>query len=294
VAPCLILGRGFIATAVAATLPPDQRLILPHDAVRAGELPPGVGAVLWGGRHPALGTAGWRIEDELEITAARLAAARGLPFVSLGTRKVYAPSPEPLGEVMPVGPTDRYGEQKLAIETALQDMLGERLTRLRLANLFGHEPGRTTFAGRMLATLVANGEIRFDMSPFTRRDFIPVEAAGRAIAALLRDPPGGIVNVGSGIPLECGRSMEWTVPVCCITVPGVRDTIRGDRWWQRLRQSDWTWQRTGSRSTPQMPRAGWSCARSWHEARFSNSSPTCHRAWSEWRPVAAPTIGPGS
>ncbi len=208
-APCLILGRGFIATAVAATLPPDQRLTLPHEAVRAGELPPGVGAVLWGGRHPALGTADWRLDDELEIAAARLAAARCLPFVSLGTRKVYAPSPEPLGEVMPVGPTDRYGEQKLAIETALQDMLGERLTRLRLANLFGHEPGRTTFAGRMLATLVANGEIRFDMSPFTRRDFIPVEAAGRAIAALLRDPPGGIVNVGSGIPLECGRLALW-------------------------------------------------------------------------------------
>jgi hypothetical protein len=63
--------------------------------------------------------------------------------------------------------------------------------------------------GRMLTTLAEQGEIRFDMSPFTRRDFIPVENAGRAIAALLQAPPGGVVNVGSGIPLECGRLALW-------------------------------------------------------------------------------------
>src|SRR5690242_159356 len=73
-------------------------------------------------------------------------------------------------------------------------------------------------------------------------------------------------------------SMEWTVPACCITVPGARDTTRGDRSWQRLRQSGWIWQRTGSRYTPQTPRAGRSCARSWRGARFSSSSPTCRRA----------------
>ena len=203
----LILGRGFIAQHVAA--PPAPALFLPHEAVHDGSLPPDIEAVLWGGRHPALGTAEWRLEEELELKAARLAAARGLPFLSLGTRKVYAPSPEPLHDESPLGPTDRYGEQKLLIEEALLDILGERLTRLRLANLFGHEPGRTTFMGRMLTTLVEEGEIRFDMSPFTRRDFMPVEAAGRAIAALLADPPGGVVNVGSGTALECGRLALW-------------------------------------------------------------------------------------
>jgi hypothetical protein len=33
VAPCLILGRGFIATAVAAALAPEERLVLPHDTL---------------------------------------------------------------------------------------------------------------------------------------------------------------------------------------------------------------------------------------------------------------------
>lgn len=208
----LILGSGgFVARAVVAALPPGEVLALPHAGVLDGELPPDIAAVLWGGRHPALGTADWRLGDEPELRAARLAADRALPFLSLGTRKVYAPAPGTLREDGPLGPTDRYGEQKLAVEEALAAILGERLTRLRLSNIVGFEPGRTTFAGRMLTTLAGEGLIRFDVSPFTRRDFLPAEAAGRAIADLLRDPPGGVVNVGSGLALECGRLALWLI-----------------------------------------------------------------------------------
>jgi hypothetical protein len=73
-------GHGFIARHVAAALPADDVLALPHTAAREGNLPPDVSAVLWGGRHPALGTPAWRLDDEPELRAARLAAARGLPF----------------------------------------------------------------------------------------------------------------------------------------------------------------------------------------------------------------------
>jgi dTDP-4-dehydrorhamnose reductase/UDP-glucose 4-epimerase len=205
-------GHGFIARHVAAALPADDVLVLPHPVAREGALPPDVSAVLWGGRHPTLGTPAWRLDDEPELHAARLAAARGLPFLTLGTRKVYAPKRDPFREDDPTGPVDRYGEQKLAIEQALLDVSGDcLLTRLRLSNVFGHEPGRPTFVGRMVTTLAADGEIRFDMNPFTRRDFIPAEFAGHAIAALLRAPPGGIVNVGSGIALECGRLALWLI-----------------------------------------------------------------------------------
>ncbi len=43
------------------------------------------------------------------------------------------------------------------------------------------------------------------MSPFVARDFLPVEAFARLIARLAAAPPGGIVNVGSGIGLPTGR-----------------------------------------------------------------------------------------
>jgi UDP-glucose 4-epimerase len=162
-------------------------------------------AVVHAGRDPLLGKPGYRPENDAELALARLAAAQGLRFLSLGTRKVYAPSGDPLAEAAPLGPTDRYGEHKLALEEALDAILGQHLTRLRLANIFGFELGRQGFMGMMLAALERGDPVTFDMSPFVRRDFLPVETAATAIASLARNPPGGIVNIGSGIGLEAGR-----------------------------------------------------------------------------------------
>ena len=40
---------------------------------------------------------------------------------------------------------------------------------------------------------------------------VPAETAGTAIANLLRNLPGGIVNVGSGLALECGCLALWLI-----------------------------------------------------------------------------------
>src|SRR4051794_342402 len=90
----------------------------------------------------------------------------------------------------------------------------------------------------------------------------------------------GAGSAGTGPVAQAGEALNGMDGPRLLhhTVPGARDTTRGDRSWQRLRQSGWIWQRTGSRYTPQMPRAGRSCARSWRGARFSSSSPTCRRA----------------
>ena len=209
----LIVGRGFIGRAVAAALPAGEARLVGHDAVAEPELLAGVTTVLYAGRHPLLGQAGWSLADDLEPALARRAAAAHASFVSLGTRKVYAPSHLPLTESDRIGPTDRYGRQKLELEHALVDLLGPRLTRLRLANIFGLErdPGRSSFLTAALAGLAERGEIRFDMSPFVARDFLPVELCARWLALLLRHPPGGVVNVGSGIALPTGRLALWLI-----------------------------------------------------------------------------------
>ena len=193
------IGRAVVAASSDAARPASHRLAA-DPTVYAG-----IRAVVHAGRDPQLGRPDYRPENDAELAIARRAAARGLPFLSLGTRKVYAPSDQPLAEDAPVGPTDRYGEQKLALEEALTAILGGLLTRLRLANIFGFERGRKSFMGMMLEGLESEGTITFDMSPFVARDFLPVETAARAIAALAEEPPGGIVNIGSGIPLEVGR-----------------------------------------------------------------------------------------
>jgi len=201
----LVTGAGgFIGSAIARALGDEACAVAHHSGAWADRLG-GVIAIVHAGRDPRLGKPDYRLEDDAELKVARLAADRDLPFLTLGTRKVYAPADAPLRENAPLGPSDRYGEQKLQMEEALQRLLGERLTRLRLANIFGFERGRQSFMGRMLEGLEQEDTITFDMSPFVARDFLPVETAAVAIARLLAAPPGGIVNIGSGVPLETGR-----------------------------------------------------------------------------------------
>lgn len=208
----LVVGRGFLGRAIAAALGDTVRLVS-HDAIGDPSILDGVTSVVWAGRHPALGTPAWRIEADLEPRLAEHAAERGVAFVSLGTRKVYAASPRPLREDNPLAPTDLYGRQKLALEERLAAIDGLRLTRLRIANVFGFErlPGRSSFSTRLLATLAVEGEVRLDASPFTVRDFLPVEAAAAWIARLARDPPGGLLNLGSGIGTPIGRLALWVI-----------------------------------------------------------------------------------
>ena len=109
----------------------------------------------------------------------------------LSSRKVYAPGALPLAETAATGPTDAYGRQKLATETALRQLLGERLTVLRLANIFGYErerPGaRPSLRPRARPPGRREGRIRYAMSPFVERDFLPVDGL---CPAARRDRPG--------------------------------------------------------------------------------------------------------
>jgi dTDP-4-dehydrorhamnose reductase/UDP-glucose 4-epimerase len=209
----LVVGRGFIGRAVAAAMRPGEARLVAHEAVGEPSLLRGVGTVLFAGRHPALGTDAWSLDADIELTLAHAAAAARVSFVSLGTRKVYAPSVNPLNEIDRVGPVDLYGRQKLALEHALSQVLGRRLTRLRLANIFGFErlSGRSTFLTRALIGLSRRDEIRFDMSPFVQRDFLPVELCARWLAEIARRPPGGVLNVGSGVPLPTGKLALWVI-----------------------------------------------------------------------------------
>ena len=79
--------------------------------------------------------------------------------------------------------------------------------------MFGYEPGpaRRTFMSELLEGLAREGRIRFEMSPFTPRDFLPVEVCARVLARIVAAPPGGVLNVGSGIALPTGRVALWVL-----------------------------------------------------------------------------------
>lgn len=207
----LLVGENsFLARHFRAACPAARAV--GHRAIERAGLLDGVDRVISFARHPLLGSDGYRVEEmDPDLRLAARIGERDVAYLMLSSRKVYAPSGRPLCETDPVGPRDLYGRHKLAVEQALRARLGERLTVLRLANVFGYErdPQRRTFLSISLERLANEGRIRFDISPFVERDFLPVEACARMLAEIVAEPPGGILNVGSGIPLPTGRLALW-------------------------------------------------------------------------------------
>jgi UDP-glucose 4-epimerase len=209
----LVVGRhSFLAHHALATLDPAEVEAVGHEEIERPNLLDGIACIVNFSRHPMAASDACRLEQmDVDLRLAPRIGGRDIAYVMLSSRKVYAPSEGPLSETSPTGPSDRYGRHKLAVEHALRNLLGERLTVLRLANIFGYEraPRRHTFLAIALDRLAREGRIHYAMSPFVERDFLPVMAFARVLARIVRAPPGDILNVGSGIGLPSGRLALW-------------------------------------------------------------------------------------
>jgi UDP-glucose 4-epimerase len=207
-----VVGRhSFLAQHALAALDPARVEAIGHDEIERPGLLDGIGCIVNFARHPMAASDGYRLEQMPDLRLARRIGRADIAYVMLSSRKVYVPSEVPLSETSPTGPSDPYGRHKLAVEEALRKLLGERLTVLRLANIFGYErtPGRTTFVAISLDRLAREGRIHYAMSPFVERDFLPVTAFAQILAGIVEAPPGGILNIGSGIGLPTGRLALW-------------------------------------------------------------------------------------
>jgi nucleoside-diphosphate-sugar epimerase len=149
-------------------------------------------------------------ENNLDAKLARRITARRpeLPYIMLSSRMVYG-HPGLLRETQACAPVTAYGEGKLAIERSVADILApERLTVLRIANVFGFEPDRKSFFGMALTRLRDEGRIVYDMSPLVRRDFLSVERLAAALITICTAPAPGVFNLGSGVGLPVGAIAE--------------------------------------------------------------------------------------
>ena len=194
----LVVGRhSFLAQHFLEALAPAEVLAVGHEEIERPDLFDGIGCVVNFCRHPLAASDAYRLEQmDPDLRLARRIGGRDIAYVMLSSRKVYAPSDAPLSETSPTVPSDPYGRHKLAVEHALRDLLGERLTVLRLANVFGYEraQGRRTFVAMSLDSLAREGRIRYAMSPFVERDFLPVVAFADVLAKVVRAPPGGVAQ----------------------------------------------------------------------------------------------------
>lgn len=209
----LVVGRNsFIAGHLLDALPGNGVRAVSHDELDHPDLLDGIGTVINAARHPGSSGDDFDLEAlDPDVRLAKRIDERDIRLIMLSSRKVYAPSDRPLSERAPLGPSDAYGRNKLRAERRLTDLLGERLTILRLANIFGDErrDGRRSFLAMVLMSLAERNQIHYDMSPFVERDFLPVETLATLLARIVREPPGDVMNVGSGLALPTGRLALW-------------------------------------------------------------------------------------
>lgn len=153
--------------------------------------------------HPDLRVRDYREELDFDRKIAGLARQSGASFIMLSSRSVYRDGWNAREDDQASGNGTIYGRNKAVSEEAVR-ATGVKCTILRLSNIFGHELGRHTFLGQLQTSLKASRKIVFDMSPATRRDFLPVEAAATMITRLIKSGRDGVFNLGCGVPIACG------------------------------------------------------------------------------------------
>lgn len=175
--------------------------------------------------------------DDIDLSLARIIGDRPVRYVMLSSRLVYGRRPGnfSITENHPLNPDGAYALNKAVTEANLLTTFGpERLTVLRLANVFGHELGRPLFFGRMLESLKKTGTITFDMDPRSRRDFFAVWHLSDALDIIAERPRPGIYNLGSGIGTTCGDIAKWVIEGYGSGKLNITGTTRNDQFWFNL------------------------------------------------------------
>ena len=176
----------------------------------------GVGTIVNFAFNPRLYREAYAPELDVDSQIAAKIAGRPLRYILLSSRVVYGPAvkwdaredAETVGDGI-------YGANRVAVERSVLERLGpERLTVLRIANTIGYElqsGRRETFMSQLLGSLRERAEIRFDMSPSTRRDFITDDFFCSALRRLVEAGAEGVFNVGCGFPVPTGNVAEWII-----------------------------------------------------------------------------------
>lgn len=151
---------------------------------------------------------------DVDARLARAVVDTGAHYVMVSSRKVYQEAIQwGAREDAHATGSDIYGRNKLRIEEDLAKVLGDRLTILRPGNVFGYErqAGRKRFGAYLLNQLADSGEIHLTVSPFVRRDVVPVDFFCEVLREVALNRPAGIINVGAGVSVEIGRIALWLI-----------------------------------------------------------------------------------
>lgn len=164
--------------------------------------------------HPDLKNSAYEPMKDVDFLLSGYIQNKDIHYIMLSSRAVYGAAPADLllRESQNPAPDTPYAENKYKTEQALAGMLPpERLTILRLGNIFGAEKGRKSFFGQMLEGLIERGVITLDIAADAVRDFLPAARWAEDMARIAAAPASGVYNIGSGIGITTQELTDWVI-----------------------------------------------------------------------------------
>jgi dTDP-4-dehydrorhamnose reductase/UDP-glucose 4-epimerase len=212
-AETIVVGRGSLLAREFAARHADAVLrSIGHAEADDGRHYEGARCVVNFAFAPGLEQSAYDAALDIDLRIAAHAARRGLHYVMISSRRVYAAEAQwNASETSSATGMDAYGRNKARIENALLEKLAGGLTILRPGNVVAYEPeaGRRRFGAYLQQQLVAQGRIRLTVAAAARRDLVPVEFFCEAVRAAAARRIGGIFNVGSGRATRVGDAARW-------------------------------------------------------------------------------------
>ena len=209
----LVVGRNsLLAREFAARDAGAVRRVLGHAEAGDAAAYEGADCVVNFAFAPGLEAQPYQAALDIDLQIAERAAARGLHFIMISSRRVYAADAQwNANESQPAPGMDAYGRNKARIERELRARLGERLTVLRPGNVFAYEPvaGRRRFGAFLQHQLATQGRIQLSVDPEALRDLVPVEFLCEVVHAAAQRRLPGAFNVGAGRATRVGDAARW-------------------------------------------------------------------------------------
>ena len=211
----LIVGRSSVLASSFLDAAGSENLkVVSHDEIDKPDLFDGVDIVVNFAIHPDYSSQPYSPAIDFDRRLGAAIGDRDVHYVMLSSRKVYASEVKwDAVETDPAEGMGVYGRNKAMTEKHLTEVLGARLTILRLGNVIGYElvEGRNRFMALLLEGLKREGRITYDMSPFSRRDFVTDAFFAAILKQVVQRRSPGIYNVSSGRRLETGWIAMWVM-----------------------------------------------------------------------------------
>ena len=150
------------------------------------------------------------IDDIIDIQIAKeLDKTKSLYFF-MSSRKVYGKSSEliVLNEESELKPFDFYSRNKCNIECKLKQILGNRLSIVRISNIIGKPEIKNdykTFMGWITKNYLEKGYLSLNQSKNTVRDFITKDYFQYVLSELIKNNAIGIHNISSNLNISLGE-----------------------------------------------------------------------------------------